>query len=411
MKYNTKNLLYAEEILKGYITLEQADQLIQADKGLSFIDNGRNSKLLGQGDNVAALVKVVSNTGISNVSMLSMEKSKLEKLIKLPYAPDMIFDHTPGHVFNDCKLDDHLYAYLARNYGQKIIIATAPVMVAFNQRNGLDKNHLLDVIEHMAEVGVKFMLFHPTTSYETWAIAERCRIVPSTSWTGSLLHKDMIMNNRSDNIVAENFEEILKILKKYNVTCDIGTTFRPARIKETLDEAHRKEIQEQNYWISQVKKNGVFCVREGIGHISLDRVNDFANLIGTDTPIMPLPVSTDFSVGFDHVSCAVALTAVGMKCNIGLINPVTDKEHTGGVPNFDDIHIGLKTARVVAHSLNLMRISGVRAYDDSLAESRQKNQTCAIQGGMFDEMSQDIDNMGNCNRCGNCPLKIKKDNN
>lgn len=405
MKYDTKNLLYVEEVQKGYITIEQADYLIQADKGLSFIDNGEKSKLLGQTDNGSALVKVVSNTGISNINMLSTEKNKLEKLVDLPYAPDMIFDHTPGHVFDGYKLDEHLYAHLAKKYGRKVVIATAPVMVAFDQKTGLDKNHLLDVIEHMAEVGVKFMLFHPTTSSETWAIAEKDRIVSSTSWTGSLLHRDMVMNHRSENIVAEYFEDILKILKKFNITCDIGITFRPARIKETLDAAHRKELQDQNYWISKVKQSGVFCVREGIGHICLDKVNEFADLIGKDTPIMPLPVSTDFSVGFDHVSCAVALTAIGMKCNIGLINPVTDKEHTGGVPNFEDIHVGLKTARVVAHSLNLMNISGVKSYDDSLAELRQTNRTCVIQGGMFGDMSQNLDEIDNCNRCGNCPLK------
>lgn len=405
MKFDTKNLLYVEEVQKGYITIEQADQLIQTGSGLSFIDNGQKSKLLGQVGDVSALVKVVSNTGISNYSMLSAEKSKLEKLIRLPYAPDMIFDHTPGHVFSGHSLNDHLYAYLSREFGKEVVVATAPVMVAFDQKTGIEINHLLEVIEHMAEVGVKFMLFHPTTSYDTWAVAEKERIVPSTSWTGSLLYRDMLMNHRRENIVAEHFEEILRILKKYNVTCDIGTTFRPARIKETLDTAHRKELQEQNYWISKTKEMGVFCIREGIGHICLDKVNEFAELIGNDTPIMPLPVSTDFSVGFDHVSCAVALTAIGMKCNIGLINPVTDKEHTGGVPNYDDIHVGLKTARVVAHSLNLMHIRGVRAYDDSLAESRQRNQTCVIQGGLFENMSQNLDDIGNCNRCGNCPLK------
>lgn len=64
-----------------------------------------------------------------------------------------------------------------------------------------------------------------------------------------------------------------------HVTCDIGTTFRPARIKEALDEAHTRELKEQEVWIRRVKNAGVFCVREGIGHIPLHKVEQFSNII------------------------------------------------------------------------------------------------------------------------------------
>ena len=405
MEYNLTNLCYVEEVKKGYISLEQASSAILNNEGLSFIDNGKYSKLLGQSIQGSALIKVVTNTGISSKNQLSAELKKLEKLVSLPYAPDMIFDHTSRGVVKEKNLNENLYAHIASEYGKHVVVATAPIMMAFQNGKGIDIKELLEIIEHMALSGVRFMLFHPTTTYEIWEIAERDRIKPSTSWTGTLLHKDMIINKRQTNVVAEYFDDILKILKKYNVTCDIGTTFRPARIKETLDEAHVRELKEQEIWIKRVKEAGVFCIREGIGHIPLHKVEQFSKIIDHSTPMMPLPVSTDFAIGFDHVSCAIALTAIGLFCNIGLINPVTDKEHTGGVPNYNDILLGLKTAKTVAHSLDLKNIPAVSVYDDKIADSRQKNRTCVVYGGIFEIGGRSSEPKIGCSRCGNCPFK------
>lgn len=405
MKYDLSNLCYVEEVKKGYITVEQATAQIINNNGLSFIDNGKNSKLLGQSENGSALIKVVSNTGISHKSQLDEELKKLDKLISLSYAPDMIFDHTCRGVLADSKLDEHLYAHITREYGQKIVVATAPIMVAFRKGKGIDIGELLEIIEHMAMCGVRFMLFHPTTTRETWRLAEQNRIKPSTSWTGNLLYDDILFNKRETNIVAENFDMIMKILRKYNVTCDIGTTFRPARIKEALDSAHTKELIEQEVWIKKVNDAGVFCVREGLGHIPLHKVYEFSTIINQSTPMMPLPVSTDFAVGFDHVSCAVAMTAVGMLCNIGLLNPVTDIEHTGGIPTYEDTLLALKTARTVAHSLDLKNCPKVQIYDDKLADARQNNSTCVVNGGLFDEGNEfEHSTQIGCTRCGNCPF-------
>jgi phosphomethylpyrimidine synthase len=405
MKYDLSNLCYVEEVKKGYITVEQATARINNNDGLSFIDNGNNSKLLGQSKNGSALVKVASNTGISHKNQLDDELRKLDKLISLPYAPDMIFDHTCRGVLAEMKLDEHLYARITKEYGHKVVVATAPVMVAFREGKGIDISELIEIIEHMAMCGVRFMLFHPTTTRETWKIAEQSRIKPSTSWTGNLLYDDILFNNRETNIIAENFDLIMGILKKYNVTCDIGTTFRPARIKEALDSAHTKELLEQEVWIKKVKDAGVFCVREGIGHIPLHKVDAFSTIINHSTPMMPLPVSTDFAVGFDHVSCAVAMTAVGMLCNIGLLNPVTDIEHTGGIPTYEDTLLALKTARIVAHSLDLKNCPKVQLYDDKLADARQNNRTCVVKGGLFNEGNEsEISSQIGCSRCGNCPF-------
>ena len=408
-KFDLRNLCHAEEIKLGYLEHDKAADLILGNKGLSFIDNGRKSKLLGQTGEGAAFVKVVSNVGISSVAQIEQEKQKIEKLISLKYPPDMVFDHTRKGVIPIKNYDDHLYAFMAKNYSSAVVIAAAPAMLVFNEKTGIDKFELLEVIEHMACCGVRLMLFHPTSAVELWEIAKKNRKIPSTSWTGTLLYRDVIINKRRTNIIADIFDDILKILKKYNVTCDIGTVFRPARISEALDTVHMLEMQAQEMWIQKAKDAGVFCIREGLGHIALNKVPEFSKIIGNSTPLMPLPVSTDAAVGFDHVACCIAMTAICTHCNVGLLNPVTDIEHIGGIPSFEDIDIALKTARTVAHSFDLTRFPQKRQLDDKISDVRQTSSTCIVSGGLFQDENSMAGNVGvDCNRCDEgCPLKVK----
>ena len=215
MGYDLSNLGYVEEIRKGYISLEEASEAIINNRGLSFIDNGKCSKLLGQSKDNSALIKVVSNIGVSSKKQRESELKKIEKLVSLPYSPDMIFDHTGRGVLSERNLDENLYAHIAKEYKESVVVATAPIMMAYRENKGIYINELLEIIEHMASNGVRFMLFHPTTTPEIWSIAQKNRIKPSTSWTGTLLHKDIEINKRTTNIIEENFDEILKILKQH----------------------------------------------------------------------------------------------------------------------------------------------------------------------------------------------------
>ncbi|MCL2064771.1 MAG: phosphomethylpyrimidine synthase ThiC [Candidatus Cloacimonetes bacterium] len=403
--FDLTNLHHTYEIKHGMISVEQATKLLVKNKGLSFINNGECSKLLGQTSDGSALIKVAINTGISHISQLESEKKKLDKLISLPYLPDIIFDHT--HMGEDTinEWDKRLYAYIARNFSHKVVIATSPIMEVFDPIYGVDKNKLFDSIEHMALCGVRLMLFHPTTSHDNWKTACSIRKKPSTSWTGSLLYKDMLLNKRVHNIVAEHFDDILNILKKYGITLDIGSTFRPSRISEALDEAHVMELKAQEIWISKAKNAGVLCIREGLGHIQLNYIPKFAEIIDHSTPMMPLPVSTDASIGFDHVSSAIAMTVLGLHCNIGVLNPVTRVEHTGGIPTIDDIIEELQTARIVAHSLDICNIPKCNEIDNIISDLRQGGKTCVVRGGIFDK--KNVLDCKTCIRCGaQCPLRL-----
>lgn len=400
MKYDNAyfvNISNTEEVTKNYISCEEAKGILLQDSGVSYIDSPIKPLLIGRSKEKSMLIKICTNIGISSASQLTNELNKIEKLNSLSYKPDILFDHSRKGL-----VEKPLWRYMLENYNG--VIATAPVIACFDEEYGLDRLRFLETVECMAESGVKLMVFHPTATLHLWELAKN-RICASTSWNGTLLYRDMQINHRTEPIVSELFDDILCILRKYRVTCDIGTVFRPARVSEALDEVHIAELFQQEKYIQKAKDAGVFTIREGVGHIPVNKVKAFSRLIKHNTPLMPLPVSTDAAIGFDHIACAVSATALGMYTNLGIINPVTRIEHTGGIPSFEIIDEALKTARVVAHSLDISNSTNAIEFDNQISDIRQRQRLCCAGGGLFDYL-RDENSQNSCNRCDvQCPLK------
>jgi len=392
----TDNLIKTQELRQELFTESKIHELLSTNKSISYIHHKSTPLLIGSD----FLLKVVLDVGISAPSQLSDELKKVETIMALPYSPDLLFDHT------SVVLDKPLWRHLIEN--TDVPIGVVPVFSAFDDKKGIDKNRLLETIEEMAAGGVTLMSLHPTATNELYSLAKNTRKIPVTSRGGSLLIKDNELNSRETNIIVENFADILKLFKKYNVTLSLGSVFRPARIDEALDEVHVAETKEHKQYINIAKANGVHVVMQGIGHISLSAISQYCDLIKDyNTPIMPLgPTPTDYCAGFDHVPAAIGATILAMQYNVGLINSVTRAEHIRGIPSIEDSIEGLMCAKTVAHMINLERFDTYRNMDKNISDNRATNKTCLINGGLF-HISTDEKISEGCVRCDvQCPLSI-----
>ena len=395
-----------KEVKAGLMTSEEAER-ISNDFGMTKIEQDNYPLLVGK----KALLKVNTNIGVSDESALKTELEKLEKISALSYRPDTMMDNTY------IKLDKPLWKYMVDMFDGPI--GTLPHYTAYSvgkeggkggRKEGIDANLFLETIDEMGAYGVKFMTLHLTANKRLLKIAEETRKIPTTSRGGSLILRDLILNGRQDNIIVDYLPEVLKLFRKYNMTLNIGTTFRPARIDEALDKVQIEEIQEQKKFIDTIKEYGVNVILEGVGHISLADVVKYCELINqNNAPLMPLgPIVTDASIGFDHVTAAIGASAISTYGNVGIINSVTREEHTGGVPTMDSIIEGLKTSRVVAHAVNILRFKKYAGIDRAISDSRATTRTCAIRGGIFDE-DLVYSTKDGCRRCSyECPLNILK---
>lgn len=391
-----KDYTKTREIRSGLMSEEEVVKLFNSDGCISYIHNNEYPILIGP----QMLLKVNTNIGVSDICNMDIELKKLKHLAGLKYAPDTMMDHTYVPVKKS------LWKYMVEEFSGPV--GTLPHYSTFDAEGGIDKGRLLETIEEMAQGGVSFMTLHPTATVSMLEMAKKCRKIPTTSRGGAIVLKDAIINNRNKNIFVDNFNDIIKLFKKYNMTLSVGTTFRPACISEALDSVQIEEIKEQKKYIDIAKANGVNVIMEGIGHISLNMIPEYCELIKKyNTPLMPLgPMPTDATIGFDHVSAAIGATVTALNGNVGIINSVTREEHTGNVPAIESILEGLKTARAVAHSINVARFPKYREIDNAIADNRANNKSCVIRGGIFSDTIISEEGAG-CSRCRyECPLTI-----
>ena len=389
MKQNIKELYY------GVFSEEEMQK--QVDDGTLLLFKAKRPVLIGTG----CLLKVNMNIGVSDESCYDEEIRKLSEISKLPYRPDSMMDHTI------VPLKKPLWKSMVEMFDGAV--GTLPHYLPFDETRGINESDFLDNILEMAKGGVSFMTLHPTASIETYQRAVKShRIVPTTSRGGYVLLKDQALNHRKENLVASNFEKIMQIFKQYNVAVSIGTVFRPATIWEALDEYHLEETRLQKKYIDIAKAYGVPVMMEGIGHISLDKMQEYANIIRPyNTPLMPLgPMPSDEIIGFDHVSNAIGAIAIAQTGVVGMINSVTREEHTGKVPLFDSILEGLKTARATAHCYNISKFENYKKATEVIGVTRAKFETCVQRGGLFAFDNIDTQESKTCTRCRReCPLK------
>ena len=348
-----------------------------------------------------AMLKVNLSVGVSDKSLRDIESKKIDSIVSLPFRPDLIMD------LSIVRLEKPLWKEIVDKFDGAV--GTIPYYALFDERIGLNEEELLDTITQMAQDGISFMTLHPTADLSLYKQATTSnRIIPMTSRGGYVLLKDQVINSRKNNLIAQNFERIMEIFKKHGVAVSIGTVFRPGTIWESLDEFHLQEIELQKHYIEIARSYGVSVMMEGVGHISLDKIDRYADAIRPlDTPLMPLgPIPSDEIIGFDHVSNAIGAIALAQTGVVGAINSVTREEHTGRVPSLESIIEGLKTAKTVAHCYNVGKFEQYKVKTEVIGITRAKTQSCVQRGGIFafDDVETTAD--GICTRCKNeCPLK------
>lgn len=389
------NIGNVQEVEEGILSEQQLGEKL--DQGTAVVFKGTDHPVaVGHG----LLIKVNTNIGVSDRASLDAEIAKLKKLAALGFRPDTMMDHTIVH------FDKPFWKYMLEEFDGPV--GTLPHYLSFKPGQGIDSIEFMERLEEMAEAGVSFMTLHPTPNRYLYQIAKETRFTPTSSRGGGVVLRDMILNNRPENVISQNFDRIMQIFRKHNIVISIGSTFRSANVVEALDKAHREETRIQGEYIRRAKKAGVQVMMEGIGHITLDKLPQYADLIKEyGVPFMPLgPIPTDAAIGFDHVTSAIGASFLSMLGVAHIINSITREEHTGGVPSSESVVEGLKAARIAAHCVNIAKFWEVARVDRAIAENRSRNRSCFGEGGFFTGTSKMIATLG-CNRCrAECPLLV-----
>ncbi|MHB9156201.1 MAG: phosphomethylpyrimidine synthase ThiC [Endomicrobiales bacterium] len=239
----------------------------------------------------------------------------------------------------------------------------------------MEPGRLFSVIEEQAEQGVDFMTVHCGITRETVGILERQkRLVGVVSRGGSFLVK-WIHFNKKENPLYEQYDRLLEIAAKYDITLSLGDGFRPGCTADASDGAQIAELSVLGELVLRARKAGVQTIIEGPGHMPLDQIPGHVQLakrLGFDAPLYLLgPLVTDVAAGYDHITSAIG-GAIAASHGVDFLCYVTPAEHLR-LPDEDDVYQGVMASRIAGHAADLVKgVAGAREWDNELSRWRKE---------------------------------------
>jgi phosphomethylpyrimidine synthase len=136
----------------------------------------------------------------------------------------------------------------------------------------MEPAEIFEVIERHAADGVDFITVHcGVTQRSIERIKRQGRVTDIVSRGGAFLAEWMIVNKR-ENPLYEDFDKLLKIAKRYDMTLSLGDGLRPGSISDATDRAQIEELIILGELCSEAIKNDVQVMVEGPGHVPINQI-------------------------------------------------------------------------------------------------------------------------------------------
>ncbi len=234
-------------------------------------------------------------------------------------------------------------------------------------------NDIFDTIEEQAKQGVDFMTVHAgLTARTVEMIARGGRIMHVVSRGGAFLFQ-WICANGKENPLYEEFDRLLEIARKYEITLSLGDGMRPGSIADATDCPQIEELLVLAELVQRSRDAGVQAMVEGPGHVPLHQIETNMKLqkaLCKGAPFYVLgPVVTDVAPGYDHITSAIG-GAWAAYFGADFLCYVTHTEHLS-LPDHEAVREGVIVTRIAAHAADVAR--GIpKAIDWDIEMSRAR---------------------------------------
>ncbi len=323
----------------------------------------KNLNPIGIGDRLK--VKVNANIGSSpDKADLDYELEKLKVCIKA--KTDTVMDLSTGGDI------DRIRREIIKK--SNIPVGTVPIYQAACSVDNvveLDEKDFINGIKKHIEDGVDFITIHAGLLRSSVPLIKK-RLMGVVSRGGALTLKWM-MHHHKENPIFENFDEILKMAKNYDVTLSLGDGLRPGCLKDATDEAQISELKVLGDLTLRAWDENVQVMIEGPGHIPLHEIEKNIKLekkICHGAPFYVLgPIVTDIAPGYDHITSAIG-GCLAAYYGADFLCYVTPSEHLG-LPNVEEVREGVIASRIAAHAADVARgLYGSINWDNDMSKAR-----------------------------------------
>lgn len=273
-------------------------------------------------------------------------------------------------------------------------------------------------VEHQAKQGVDFAVVHVGVTLESVErLRKQQRCIPMVSRGGSF-HMAWILHHDQENPFYKDFEYLLEIAKRYDLTLSLGDGMRSGALADSNDRAKFQELLIIGELVETARKFGVQTMVEGPGHMPLSDIQANIQVMKTVTKQAPYfvlgPLVTDIAPGYDHFVGGIGGAFAGF-CGADFLCYVTPAEHLC-LPDKQDVHDGVVATRIAAHAADLAR--GIdRDVDASFSAAREDLDWSSMfqlcidpsKAKLYREKRSPTEDMKTCSMCGKlCAIEMVK---
>ena len=297
---------------------------------------------------------------------------------------DMEFEKVKMAIDFGCEAIMDLSNYGKTNTFRTKLVEMSPAMIGtvpmYDAIGYLEKDLLeitakdfLRVVEAHANEGVDFMTIHAGINRRAVeAFMREGRKMNIVSRGGSLLFAWMQMTG-NENPFFEYYDDVLEILREYDVTISLGDALRPGCLADSTDAGQISELIELGNLTKRAWEKDVQVMVEGPGHMAMNEIEANMKLqkrICHNAPFYVLgPLVTDIAPGYDHITSAIG-GAIAAASGADFLCYVTPAEHLR-LPDVNDVKEGIIASKIAAHAADIAKgLPGAREQDDKMAEAR-----------------------------------------
>jgi phosphomethylpyrimidine synthase len=267
-------------------------------------------------------------------------------------------------------------------YGCPIPLGTVPIyqagVVAANRDGAMVKmtaDDLFEAIENHARDGVDFVTVHcGVTRSAINRLKKQKRVTDVVSRGGAFLIGWMLYHDK-ENPLYEQYDRLLEIAKKFDVTLSLGDGLRPGCLADATDRTQIEELLNLGELVQSAREAGVQVMVEGPGHVPLDQIETNIRLqksVCKDAPFYVLgPLVTDIAAGYDHITGAIG-GAIAASAGADFLCYVTPAEHLS-LPDPDDVKQGIMASLIAAHAADIVKgVKGAWERDLKMSQARKR---------------------------------------
>src|SRR3990172_1722183 len=238
----------------------------------------------------------------------------------------------------------------------------------------MDPETLFRVIEEQAEEGVDFVTVHCGVTLSSIERLKRQGRIMDVVSRGGAFHLEWCIVNEAENPLYTQYDRLIEIAKKYDVTLSLGDGMRPGCLADATDRAQIEELITLGELRDIALDAGVQVMIEGPGHVPINQVETNIRIqkeLCKGAPFYVLgPLVTDVAPGYDHITSAIG-GAIAGAAGADFLCYVTPSEHLR-LPDLEDVREGVIASRIAAHAADIAKgVKGAMDWDREMSRRRK----------------------------------------